>query len=88
MYEELLEVMKHATVRLDLHWRHEKGGVAHSRLDERFLSGHNLPALVSLQFLPDLHSEIVKAWDKPYSAHIHLYKHANYADIEGMREHG
>ncbi len=30
----------------------------------------------------------LKAWDKPYSAHIHLYKHANYADIEGMLEHG
>ncbi len=80
--------MKHATVRLDLQWRHEQGGVACSRLDERFLSGHNLPALVSRQFLPDLHSEIMKAWDKPYSAHIHLYKHAYYADIEGMREHG
>ncbi len=32
-YEELLEFMEHATVRLDLQWRHEKGGVARSRLD-------------------------------------------------------
>ncbi len=87
-YEELREVMEHATDRLDLQWRHEEGGVARSRLDERFLSGHNLPAPVSLPFLPDLHNEIVKAWDKPYSARIHRYKHANYADIEGMREHG
>ncbi len=30
----------------------------------------------------------MKAWDKPYSARIHRYKHANYADIEGMRERG
>ncbi len=87
-YDELLEVMEHATARLDLQWRHEKGGVARSRLDERFLSGHNLPAPVSLPFLPDLHNEIVKAWEKPYSARIHRYKHNNYADIEGMREHG
>ncbi len=79
--------MEHATDRLDLQWRHKEGGVAHSRLDERFLSGHNLPAPVSLPFLPDLHNEIVKAWDKPYSARIHRYKHANYADIEWMREH-
>ncbi len=28
-----------ASVRLDLQWRHEKGGVARSRLDERSLSG-------------------------------------------------
>ncbi len=79
--------MERATARLDLQWRHEKGGVARSRLDERFLSGHNLPAPVSLPFLPDLHNEIVKAWEKPYSARIHRYKHNNYADIEGMREH-
>ncbi len=57
-YDELLEVMERATARLDLQWRHEKGGVARSRLDERFLSGHNLPAPVSLPFLPDLHNEI------------------------------
>ncbi len=87
-YDELLEVMERATARLDLQWRHEKGGVARSRLDERFLSGHNLPAPVSLPFLPDLHSEIMKAWEKPYSARIHRYKHNNYADIEGMHEHG
>ncbi len=88
VYEELLEVMDRATVRLDLQWRHEKGGVSRSRLDEQFLSGHNLPAPVSLPFLPDLHSEMMKAWDKPYSAHILRYKHGNYADIEGMHEHG
>ncbi len=32
--------------------------------------------------------EIMKSWDKPYSARIHRYKHANHADIEGMPEHG
>ncbi len=59
-YVELLEVMKRAlSARLDLQWRHEKGGVARSRLDERSLSGHKLPAAVSLPFLPDLHSEIM-----------------------------
>ncbi len=50
-YDELLDFMERATARLDLQWRHEKGGVARSRLDERFLSGHNLPAPVSLPFL-------------------------------------
>ncbi len=58
-YEELLKVMERATARLDLQWRHEKGGVAHSTLDERFLSGHNLQAPMSLPFLTDLHSEIM-----------------------------
>ncbi len=49
----------YASARLDQQWRHEKGGVARSRLDEWSLSGHNLPAPVSLPFLPDLHSEIM-----------------------------
>ncbi len=43
---------------------------------------------MSLPFLPDLHSEIERAWDKPYSACIHRYQHTNYANIEGMRERG
>ncbi len=43
---------------------------------------------MSLPFLPDLHSEIERSWDKPYSARIHRYQHINYANIEGMREHG
>ncbi len=64
-FDELLEVMEHATARLDLQWRHEKGRVARSRLDEQFLSGHNLPAPMSLPFLPDLHNEIMNAWEKP-----------------------
>ncbi len=87
-YGELMEVMNRATARLDLQWRHEKGEIARGRLDERFLSQHNRPAPVSLPFLPDLHSEIERAWDKPYSARIHRYQHTNYANIEGMREHG
>ncbi len=85
---ELMEVMNHATATLDLQWRHEKGEIACGRLDERFLSEHNRPAPVSLPFLPDLHSEIERAWDKPYSARIHRYWHTNYANIERTHEHG
>ncbi len=33
-----MEVMMCATARLDLQWRHEKGQIAHGRLDERFRS--------------------------------------------------
>ncbi|KAI2646766.1 Lamina-associated polypeptide 2, isoform alpha [Labeo rohita] len=58
------------------------------RLDERFLSDHNPPAQVSLPFLPDLHSEVVKAWNKPFSSGIHRFQHTSYANIEGMRENG
>ncbi|ROL45268.1 hypothetical protein DPX16_17879 [Anabarilius grahami] len=54
-----------------------KKGAALGRLDERFLSGHNPTAPVSLPFLPDLHVEIEKAWKNPYST-----------DVEGLSQHG
>ncbi|KAL0149145.1 hypothetical protein M9458_055577, partial [Cirrhinus mrigala] len=51
-YEELLEVMERATARLDLPWKRMKKAAPRGRPDERFLSGHNPPAQVSLPFLP------------------------------------
>ncbi len=83
-YDELLDVMSHATEKLDLPWKREP---PRGRLDECFLSGHNRSACTSLPFLPDLHTEVRRAWGKPYSARIH-YSQANYADVEGMQEYG
>lgn len=62
--------------------------LAPRQLDEQYLSGHNRPALVSLPFLPDLRADVERSWRKPYSDHIHLFQHANYARVEGMHEHG
>ncbi|KAL0153006.1 hypothetical protein M9458_051710, partial [Cirrhinus mrigala] len=58
------------------------------RLDLPFLSDHNPPAQVSLPFLPDLHTEVVKAWNKPFSSRIHRFQQTSYANIKGMRENG
>ncbi len=63
-YDELLEVMEHATARLDLPWKRAKMVAPQSRLDERYLSGHSPPARVSLPFLPDLHAEVEKGMEK------------------------
>ncbi|KAL0180337.1 hypothetical protein M9458_025779, partial [Cirrhinus mrigala] len=87
-YEELLEVMECATVRLDLPWERAREVAPRGRLDERYRSDHNLPAQVSLPFLPDLHTEIEKVRKRPFSSRIHNFPHSNYANIEGMREHG
>ncbi len=87
-YEELLEVMECATVRLDLPWEWSKMAAPRGRLDERYLSVHKRPARVSLPFLPDLHTEIEKEWKKPFSARIHRFQHTSYANIEKMRESG
>ncbi|KAI2645895.1 Zinc metalloprotease ZmpB [Labeo rohita] len=73
-YEELLEVMERAMARLDLPWKRMKKATPRGRLDERFLSDHNPPAQVSLPFLPDLHTEVVKGWSKPFSSRIHRFQ--------------
>ncbi len=87
-YEELLEVMERATARLDLPWERTKMVAPRGRLDERYLSGHNHPAQVSLPFLPDLHTEVEKEWKKPFSSRIRRFQHTSHANIVGMRESG
>ncbi|ROL44499.1 hypothetical protein DPX16_0387 [Anabarilius grahami] len=87
-YAELLEVMERAAGRLQLPWQREREETARGRLDERFLSGHNPVTPVSLPFLPDLHVEIEKAWKNPFSARIHTHQRSNFADVEGLRQHG
>ncbi|ROL48826.1 hypothetical protein DPX16_22345 [Anabarilius grahami] len=87
-YTELLEVMERAAGRLQLPWERVKRETARGRLDERFLSDHNPVTPVSLPFLPDLHIEIEKAWKSPYTARIHAHQRGNFADVEGLRQHG
>ncbi|KAL0161272.1 hypothetical protein M9458_044997, partial [Cirrhinus mrigala] len=87
-YVELLEVIERATARLDLPWKRFIKTAPQGRLDERFLSDHNPPSQVSLPFRSDLHSEVVKAWNKPFSSRIHRFLQTSYANIEGMRENG
>lgn len=47
-FGELVDIMACATTRLDLAWRRKKREVNPGRLDERFLSGHSRPSLMSL----------------------------------------
>ncbi len=81
-------VMERATARLDLPWERTKMAALQERLDERYLSGHNPPAQVSLPFLPDLHTEVEKEWKKQFSSSIHRFQHTSYANIVWMRESG
>ncbi|XP_051719126.1 uncharacterized protein LOC127495712 isoform X43 [Ctenopharyngodon idella] len=87
-YAELLKVMERASGRLQLPWERVRKETARGRLDERFLSSHGPAAPVSLPFLPDLHVEIKKAWKNPDSARIHRHQRANFADVEGLSQHG
>ncbi|KAI2657249.1 Glutamate--tRNA ligase [Labeo rohita] len=71
-YGEMLGVMAQATKRLDLVWPHEKQKLACGKLDECFLTSYDLPFPRSLPFLSGLHTELVRLWDRPYSARLHL----------------
>ncbi|KAI2647461.1 Uronate isomerase [Labeo rohita] len=51
--------------------------------EQEMLEGEEAEAEPSL-----IHTEIEKIWRRPYSSRIHNFPHSNYANIEGMREHG
>ncbi len=85
-YGDMLDVMGRASEWLNLAWTRQKP--KRGRLDDRFLAGLGYPAPGSLQFLSDLHSEILKFWGKPYSFRLHVYQHVDYANVEGVAERG
>lgn len=43
---------------------------------------------MSLPFIPDLHEDFMRLWDKPFSAGVHTPLVTSYANIRGMAEHG
>ncbi|CAM4598264.1 unnamed protein product [Leuciscus chuanchicus] len=88
VYAELVDVMGRATNRLQLQWRRVREEPVRGVLDDRFLPTRRPPARTSLPFLPDLHSEIEKAWKNPFSARLHLQQRASFAAVEGAAEHG
>ncbi len=87
-YDELLEIMEHATARLDYLWKRAKMVAPWGRLDERYLSSHNPPARVSFLFFLISMRKLRKGWKKLFSSCIHRFQHTSYADIEGMCENG
>lgn len=77
VYAELVDVMGRATNILQLQWRRVREEPARGILVP--------PAWTSL---PDLHSEIEKAWKNPFSARLHPHQRASSAAVEGTAEHG
>lgn len=66
----------------------EKWEFVRGRLDKCFLVDRERPSPVSLQFLPDLHTELEKSWKKPYSTHIFPFQHLSYSNVERIGENG
>ncbi|XP_073696119.1 kalirin-like [Garra rufa] len=88
-YEELLEVVTRAVEKLNINWPaqqiHEP---QRSKLDERFLRTKSPPQRRSLPFFPDLHAEVSRSWEKPFSARLFVLSSDYYGNVGGIDECG
>ncbi|KAL0199702.1 hypothetical protein M9458_002889, partial [Cirrhinus mrigala] len=84
-YEELLEVVTRAVGKLNIDWPAEP---QKSKLDERFLRSRPPPARRSLPFFPDLHTEVSRSWNSPFSSRLFIPASYNYGYVAGLDERG
>ena len=88
-YEELVDVITRAVEKLNIEWPAEKRDARpKSKLDERFLPSIKTLPPRGLPFFPDLHSELSRSWNKPYSSRLYSPHVHVYSDIRGLREYG
>ncbi len=59
-----------------------------SKLDERFLCSRSPPPRWGLTFFPDLHIEVSRLWNKPYSARLFSPDVSHYSNVLGLNECG
>ncbi|KAL0196189.1 hypothetical protein M9458_009761, partial [Cirrhinus mrigala] len=88
-YEELLEVVTRAVAKLNIDWPAEpQVEPQKSKLDERFLRSRPPPARRSLPFFPDLHTEVSRSWNSPFSSRLFIPASYNYGYMAGLDERG
>ncbi|KAI2651994.1 Transposon Ty3-G Gag-Pol polyprotein [Labeo rohita] len=88
-YEELLEVVTRAVAKLSIDWPAEPlVETQKSKLDERFLRSRPPPARRSLPFFPDLHTEVSRSWNAPFSSRLFIPASYNYGYVAGLDERG
>lgn len=74
--------------KLNTDWPTEKQEVClKSKLDEWFLRSKSQPPCWGLPFFPDLHSEVSRSENKPFSACVFGPSLSNYSIIMGLNEH-
>ncbi|KAI2649963.1 50S ribosomal protein L1 [Labeo rohita] len=71
-YEELLEVVTRAVAKLNIDWPAEEKAAPSPRR--------------SLPFFPDLHKEIARSWERPYSARLFVPASDYYGNVAGLDE--
>ncbi|MCI4377585.1 hypothetical protein PGIGA_G00205140 [Pangasianodon gigas] len=84
-YGELLEVVTRAVAKLNIDWPAEsRPELQCSRLDEHFLRSRPPPPPRSLPFFPDLHTEVSRSWNRPFSARLFSPTSSHYANVAGL----
>ncbi len=78
-YEELLEVVTRAVDRLHLDWPQEQETSKRSKLDDRYLSGGQGEG--PQPFFGDLHDEVARSWNRPYSSCVFVPSTSIYSTI-------
>ncbi|CAM4710214.1 unnamed protein product [Leuciscus chuanchicus] len=87
--EELVEVLTRAVAKLNIDWPQEEPQIQPpSKLDERFFKHRSQPPRRGLPFFPDLHNELCKSWDKPFSARLSNPPVLDFANVVGAAESG
>ncbi len=88
-YEELLEVVTRAVAKLNIDWPADnQTEKQRGKLDERFLGSKSLPLRRSLPFFPDLHTEVLRSWKKPFSSRLFIPASDYYGNVAGLSECG
>ncbi len=88
-YLELVDVVSRTTAKLSIDWPDEPCESQSSKLDERFLSGPNSrPEQRKLPFFCDLHHEISRFWNQPFSSPFTNAAATDFTDLVGSVEQG
>ncbi len=89
-YEELLELVTRTVDRLHLDWPQEQETSKRSKLDDRYLSGGwgEGPQRRSLPFFGDLHDEVTRSWNRPYSSRVFVPSTSIYSTIVDAKARG
>ncbi|CAM4714568.1 unnamed protein product [Leuciscus chuanchicus] len=85
---ELMRVLAQAAASLGLEWSSPEQP-AHNRLDGFFLPGERAsPASRPAPFLPELHEEVAKSWNAPYSARVRPAVSLAFSAVDDAKNKG
>ncbi|XP_056089774.1 basement membrane-specific heparan sulfate proteoglycan core protein-like [Rhinichthys klamathensis goyatoka] len=85
---ELMRLLSQAVETIGLDWE-APAPPPRNRLDGRFLRKNEAPSQSrSAPFLPELHEEVAKSWNAPFSARLRTSSSAAFSSVDGAKDRG